>query len=315
MRKSIVVVGSLNLDLVASVNRLPTLGETIIGRDFNTYCGGKGANQAVALARLGASVKMIGKLGGDAFANQLRDGVEQAGVDTSCVGNAPGSSGIALITTSANGDNTIVVIAGANGLLLPDDIDRYRPQIEQATMALGQLEIPRETTEYLGKVVRSAGVPFLLDPAPAYPLSQELLRSVTWLTPNETEAQLLLAAHWPGASTLSAPECAERLLSLGVRNVILKLGARGVYLAGKDVDGTFVDAFPVNAVDTTAAGDAFNGAFAYALTENAMAPQEAARFACAVAAFSVTRSGAQTSMPSLSECESFLDQARSNISA
>ena len=315
MRKSIVVVGSLNLDLVASVNRLPALGETIIGLDFNTYGGGKGANQAVALARLGASVKMIGKLGSDAFARQLREGVERAGVDTSCVENAPVSSGTALITTSAEGDNTIVVIAGANGQLLPDDIEKYRSQIEEASMVLGQLEIPRETTEYLGRLVRFAGVPFLLDPAPAYPLTEELLRSVTWLTPNETEAQLLLAAHWPEASTLSPPESAERLLSLGVRNVILKLGARGVYLAGKDVEGTFVDAFPVTPVDTTAAGDAFNGAFAFALTENRMAPQEAARFACAVAALSVTRSGAQTSMPSLTECEDFLEGARSHVSA
>ncbi|MGD0893552.1 MAG: ribokinase [Terracidiphilus sp.] len=315
MRKSIVVVGSLNLDLVASVNRLPALGETMIGRDFNTYGGGKGANQAVALARLGASVKMIGKLGTDAFAKQLRDEVEQAGVDTSCVGNAKGPSGTALITTSADGDNTIVVIAGANGMLLPEDIERYRPQIEEASIVLGQLEIPRETTEYLAKVVMAAGVPFLLDPAPAYPLSEELLQSVTWLTPNETEAQLLLAAHCSDASKLPAPESAERLLRLGVRNVILKLGARGVYLAGKDVEGTFVDAYHVHAVDTTAAGDAFNGAFAYALTQNAMAPQEAAGFACAVAALSVTRSGAQTSMPVLSECEAFLEQAKSKISA
>ena len=313
MGKSIVVVGSLNLDLVAGVSRLPALGETIIGLNFNTYCGGKGANQAVALARLGASVKMIGKLGTYAFADQLRDGVEQAGVDTTCVENAPGSSGTALITTSATGDNTIVVIAGANGLLLPEDIERYRGEIEQASMVLAQLEIPRETTEYLGKLVRSAGVPFLLDPAPAYPLSEELLGSVTWLTPNETEAQLLLGTHWPEASPSSAPESAKKLLSLGARNVILKLGAKGVYLAGKDTEGTFVDAFPVTPVDTTAAGDAFNGAFAYALTQDAMSPQEAARFACAVAALSVTRSGAQTSMPGLSECEAFLEQAGSKI--
>jgi ribokinase len=315
MRKSIVVVGSLNLDLVASVSRLPNRGETITGQDFNTYGGGKGANQAVALGRLGAPVKMIGKLGSDAFAKQLRDGVEQAGVDTSCVQNAPGSSGTALITTSAEGDNTIVVIPGANGLLLPEDIDKYRPQIEEASMVLGQLEIPRETTEYLGQLLRSAGVPFLLDPAPAYSLSDQLLQSVTWLTPNETEAELLLAAHGSGDSNLSAPESAQKLLNLGVRNVILKLGARGVYLAGKDVAATFVDAYPVNAVDTTAAGDAFNGAFAYALTQNAMAPHEAAGFACAVAALSVTRSGAQTSMPSLAESEAFLEHAKTKITA
>lgn len=315
MGKSIVVVGSLNLDLVAGVDRLPAPGETIIGQNFNTYGGGKGANQAVALGRLGAPVKMIGKLGSDAFAKQLRDGVEQAGVDVTCVENAPGSSGTALITTSAGGENTIVVIAGANGLLRPNDIERHRKQIERASMVLGQLEIPRETTEYLGNLVRSAGIPFLLDPAPAYPLSDELLRSVTWLTPNQTEAELLSKAQCQDVSSASVPESAERLLSLGVRNVILKLGARGVYLAGKDVEGTFIDAYPVTPVDATAAGDAFNGAFAYALAERSMAPLEAARFACAAAALSVTRRGAQTSMPSLSECEAFLEQAKSKVSA
>jgi len=265
MQKSIVVVGSLNLDLVAGVSRLPSLGETIIGRDFNTYCGGKGANQAVALARLGAPVKMIGKLGSDGFATQLREGLVKAGVDASCVANAPGSSGTALITTSADGDNTIVVIPGANGLLLPEDIDRYREQIEQATIVLAQLEIPSETTKYLGRMLRSAGIPFILDPAPAAPLSSGLLRSVTWLTPNETEARLPLEKNFPGLPVDSPPDAANGLLSLGARNVILKLGARGVYLAGDDVESAYVSSFPVHAVDTTAAGDAFNGAFAFAL--------------------------------------------------
>lgn len=306
MRKSVVVVGSLNLDLVARVSRLPNFGETIIGSDFNTYCGGKGANQAVALARLGAPVKMIGKLGSDAFAKQLRDGLEKAGADTSLLGYATGSSGTALITTSADGENTIVVIPGANGALLPEDLERHREQIEQAAMVLGQLEIPEETTECLGRLAQSTGVPFVLDPAPAHALSHELLQSVTWLTPNETEAQLLLESHFPGLPPCSPPEAADRLLELGVRNVILKLGAKGVYMAGADVESTHVDAFPVQVVDTTAAGDAFNGAFAFALCEKEMTPREAARFACAVAAISVTRAGAQTSMPNLAEYEAFL---------
>ncbi len=176
MQKPIVEVGSLNLDLVARVDRLPSRGETMIGADFKTYCGGKGANQAVALARLGAEVKMIGKLGSDIFASQLREGMEQAGVDISSVESVAGSSGTALITTSNGGDNTIVVIPGANAALLPEDIDRHREQIEHASMVLAQLEIPHETTEYLGSMVRSAGVPFLLDPAPAYPLSPRASR-------------------------------------------------------------------------------------------------------------------------------------------
>ena len=306
MRKSIVVVGSLNLDLVARVHRLPSPGETITGLDFNTYCGGKGANQAVALGRLGASVKIIGKLGSDAFAKQLRDGIEKAGVDASFLEYATGSSGTALITTSADGENTIVVIPGANGALLPEDLERHREQIEQAAMVLGQLEIPGETTECLGRLAQTAGVPFILDPAPVHALSYELLKSVTWLTPNETEAQLLLEAHFPGLPPCKPPKAADRLLELGVRNVILKLGAEGVYMAGADVESTYIDAFQVQVVDTTAAGDAFNGGFAFALCEKEMNPREAARFACAVAAISVTRSGAQTSMPNLAECEMLL---------
>ncbi|WP_348263224.1 ribokinase [Telmatobacter sp. DSM 110680] len=310
MRKSIVVVGSLNLDLVARVKRLPNPGETIIGKDFNTYGGGKGANQAVALARLGAPVKMIGKLGSDGFAKQLNDGLNDAGVDTSLLQYTTGSSGTALITTAEDGENTIVVIPGANGALLPEDLERHREQIEQAAMVLGQLEIQAATTECLGRLTQAAGVPFILDPAPAYSLSQDLLRSVTWLTPNETEAQLLLDAHYPGRQLSSPPEVADQLLKLGVRNVILKLGARGVYMAGADVENTYVDGFKVQVVDTTAAGDAFNGAFAFAVCEKGMAPRDAAHFACAVAAISVTRAGAQTSMPRLAECDAFLKKSK-----
>ena len=307
MQRPIVVVGSLNLDLVARVNRHPAIGETITGLGFNTYCGGKGANQAVALARLSAPVKMIGKLGSDVFAAQLRHGIESAGVDASCVESVPGASGTALILSSTNGDTSIVVIPGANAMLLPEDIERHRQQIEGASMVLGQLEISNQTTEYLGRLVRSAGIPFLLDPSPAYLLSPELLRSVTWLTPNETEAQRLLGIDSEGLSAISVQESADRLLNLGVRNVILKRGDKGVYMVGKDVEPAFIDAVAVQAVvDTTGAGDAFNGAFAFALAHKGMTPQEAARFACAVAALSVTRAGAQTSMPTISECEDFM---------
>jgi ribokinase len=223
------------------------------------------------------------------------------------VESVPGASGTALILSSTNGDNSIVVIPGANAMLLPEDIERHRQQIEGASMVLGQLEISNQTTEYLGRLVRSAGIPFLLDPSPAYLLSPELLRSVTWLTPNETEAQRLLGIDSEGLSAISVQESADRLLNLGVRNVILKRGDKGVYMVGKDVEPAFIDAVAVQAVvDTTGAGDAFNGAFALALAHKGMTPQEAARFACAVAALSVTRAGAQTSMPTISECEAFM---------
>jgi ribokinase len=312
MSNSIVVIGSLNVDLVARVDRIPVPGETIIGLDFETYNGGKGANQATAVARLGAPVKMIGKLGSDAFAAQLRNGLEKAGVDTSCVENVAGPSGTALIESSADGENSIVVIPGANAHLLPEDIDRYRREIEQASIILAQLEIPRETTAHLARVTQSAGVPLVLDPAPAYHLSREVLSCVTWFTPNETETRLLLGLNPDGVSSHPAPEVAARLLDMGVRNVILKLGAQGVYLAGQDVEPAAIEACEVEVMDTTGAGDAFNGAFAFAMVHSGMDAHEAAEFACGAAALSVTRAGAQASMPTLEEYELFLDRCRAS---
>ncbi len=312
MLKSLVVVGSLNVDLVARVDRIPVPGETIIGTDFETWCGGKGANQATALARLGASVRLIGKVGSDAFARQLRDELEKTGVDTSAVENTDGPSGTALIETSAAGENSIVVIPGANARLLPRDLDRYRSEIQSAAMVLAQLEIPSATTEYLVHLANLANVPLILDPAPACPLPASVLSGITWLTPNETETRILLGLDPDDPSPLAAPEAAARLLERGVRNVVLKLGSRGVYLAGQDVAAVAVDACPVDAVDTTGAGDAFNGAFAFALVHAGMEPREAAAFACGAAALSVTRPGAQASMPTREECESFLDQCRTS---
>ncbi len=307
MKNMIVVVGSLNLDLVATVRHLPAVGETLTGLDFHTYGGGKGANQAVALGRLGARVRMVGRLGSDAFAAQLRAGIESAGVDAGCIDSVPGPSGTALITASAAGENTIVVIPGANAALRPEDLEEHRELLSQAAVILAQLEIPLETTVRLGQIAHEVSVPLLLDPAPARTLPQELLRCVTWLTPNETETRILLGDD-AATSQRTPAENAERLLALGVRNVILKLGSGGVYLEGADVRSVQVPAFKVTAVDTTAAGDAFNGAFAYAMAQRDKTPQEAAMFACAVAAISVTRAGAQTSMPTLAEVETFMNE-------
>jgi len=310
MPKSIIVVGSLNMDLVARVDRIPVPGETIIGTAFATWCGGKGANQATALGRLGAPVSMIGKLGSDSFGRQLRDELENAGVDTRSVENVDGPSGTALIETSTEGENSIVVIPGANAHLLPDDLDRYHSEIAGAAMVLAQLEIPPETTEHLVQMASAAGVPLILDPAPAYRLPAALLSRVAWLTPNETETRLLLGLEAAEVAELAPPEAATRLLNLGVRNVVLKLGSRGAYVAGQDVEAVAVSGCKVKAVDTTGAGDAFNGAFAFALVQSAMDPREAAAFACAAAALSVTRHGAQASMPTLNECGEFLRLCR-----
>jgi len=305
--KKIVVVGSINLDLVAYVPRMPGEGETIVGNDFATYPGGKGANQAVAAARLGGDVAMIGRLGQDHFAKQLLRDLEDAGVNTECVLNVPRPSGSAVILVTAQGGNSIVVIPGANHELRPADLDLHIDALRDASIILAQLEIPIDTVHHLGELAATLGVPFILDPAPAQPLSPNILRNVTWLTPNESEtASILEHLGYPANDLLTesaAPAVAERILATGVRNVILKLGSRGVYLSGKDVPSTYVAPYRVEAVDTTAAGDAFNGGFAYALTIG-LPPVDAARFACAVAAISVTRAGAQPSMPTIAEVES-----------
>ncbi len=302
MPKQIVVIGSINLDLVASARHIPQTGETVHGHAFQTYFGGKGANQAVAASRLGAAVTMIGKVGTDTFGAGLKRGLRLAGVNTACIEKAEGSSGVALITTDQSAHNSIVVIPGANGLLMPEDLERHRARIEAAAIILAQLEIPIATVEYLAAVVLKAQVPFVLDPAPATQLSARLMRAVTWLTPNETESGTLLNGVSKGADLA---QVAGELLTLGCRNVVLKLGAKGVFIAGKDTLPRRIQGFKVKAVDTTAAGDAFNGAFSVALNSGKNAA-ESARFACAAAAISVTRTGAQPSMPDLAETQEFM---------
>lgn len=302
--KKIVVVGSINLDLVSYTKRMPLVGETIIGHGFATHFGGKGANQAVCAARLGGDVSMVGRLGEDSFGNELRKGLNDAGVHTECIENVAGPSGTAIILVADNGSNSIVVNPGANGLLRPQDLIAYEDLFRNASIILSQLEIPLETVEELGRIAERLGIPFLLDPAPAVPLSPNLLKTVTWLTPNESECQSLLnALGYSGIETsdLAPEEAAQPFLDAGVRNIILKLGERGVYIAGRDVESTFISSFLVTAVDTTAAGDAFNGGFAFGLTCGDLDPLSAARFANAVAAVSVTKHGAQSSMPQIAE--------------
>jgi ribokinase len=301
MPKRIVVVGSINLDLVASADRVPVAGETISGNSFQTFFGGKGANQAVAIARLKHPVSMIAKVGDDAFGSQLRNALREAGVDVRAVKIARGSSGVALIATGKQGENLIIVVAGANGKLLPRDLDQHKALIRSAGILLVQLETPLETVEYLGQLARKFDVPLMLDPAPARTLPPELLKTVTWLTPNETETRALLGST---EKEIDPATAADKLLSLGVTNVILKLGEKGVFVATPTTQFQ-APAFPVQAVDTTAAGDAFNGAFATALMQG-QDTEESARYACAVAAISVTRRGAQPSMPSRNEVARFL---------
>ena len=302
-RKPIVVVGSINMDLVSMAARIPRVGETILGRDFQTYHGGKGANQAVAIARLGYPVRLIGRVGNDAFGDQLRTHLGHNGVDIEGVFTSEGSSGVAAIVVSDAGENSIVVTPGANGKLLPQDLDQHKAILGDAGMVLTQLETPIETVEYLAAICHRHGIPLILDPAPAAVLPDSIFRRITWLTPNQSEAAFLLSED---AVQFNPADAARRILDRGCGGVILKLGADGAFLQSKEGWSEHISAFPVEAIDTTAAGDAFNGAFAVAWMSGKSAV-ECARFACGVAAQSVMRAGAQDSMPSLNETEAFLE--------
>jgi ribokinase len=300
--KKLLVVGSINIDLVACSSRLPAPGETIIGTTFDIFNGGKGANQAVGVAKLDAPVDMIALLGSDLFAERLLSGLRSAGVDTHAIQTVDGPCGVAHISRAENGENSIIVISGANALVSPAHIDAQADLVRRASMILVQLETPIESVVRLAELAAEAGTPLMLDPAPAVALPNDLLSRTTWLTPNETEAQILL-----GQVNLEPAVAAEKLLAMGPRNVALKLGSQGVFLAGRDCPAERVPAFAVKAVDTTAAGDCFNAAFAVALTRG-KAPAEAARYGAAAAAISVTRPGAQPSLPSSAEVEAFLSE-------
>ncbi len=305
---AIVVAGSLNMDFVVRVERLPAAGETVLGRDFRMIPGGKGANQAYAAARLGTpgvAVRMAGRVGYDLFGDHLKASLAAAGVDTSAVfASKSAPTGVALIWVDAQGQNSIVVASGANHAFAAGDVAGLRRTIQGAGFLLTQLETPLDTVSALLALAREEGARTILDPAPARPLSRELLGAVDILTPNEGEALALLGRPPARVSAQEAPELARALRALGARAVVLKLGDQGCYFD----DGNLrlcQAAFPVEAVDATAAGDAFNGALAVALAEGKPVP-DALRFASAAAAISVTRPGAQSSMPTRDEVETFL---------
>ena len=307
MSKPIVVVGSINLDLVAVAAKIPAVGETVLGTDFQTHPGGKGANQAVAVARLGYPVQMIGRLGDDAFGMQLRNHLEKAGVGSEGMATSQGATGVAVIAVSKKGENSIIVAPGANAKLTPQDLEDNLGLIRRAGLVLAQLEIPLETIERLGEICWQEGVPLILDPAPARALPKEVLERAAWFTPNETEA-----AFYVGGEQDRPETTAEALFDKGCRGLLLKMGERGVFVAQERSGGRKVPAFPVQAVDSTAAGDAFNGAFAVGLMQG-KSPLESARFASAVAAISVTRVGAQPSMPTIVDVESFLKEHEGSL--
>ena len=293
------------MDLVVKSPRIPAVGETILGEDFIMTPGGKGANQAVAAAKLGAEVYLVAKLGQDVFAQQSLSNFEKEGVHTEyIVQTADAPSGVALITVDRAGDNVIVVAPGANQKLSPQDVQEARGAIVSSGALVAQLEVPLETVEFAARLAHDSGVPFVLNPAPAQKLDTELLAMVDVLTPNETEAEILTGLKVTDEN--SARAAARELLDRGVKAVILTMGSKG-YLLSDGQRTEFVPAIKVDAVDATAAGDAFTGALAVGLAQgNALF--DAASFANYAAALSVTKMGAQSSMPTRREVESFIKQ-------
>ena len=299
MSTSIVVVGSSNTDLVVRVPRLPAAGETVLGGDLSTVAGGKGANQAVAAARLGARVTFVACVGSDAFGTAAVQHYREEGIDVRYVRTTTAApSGVALIFVDAAGHNVIAVAPGANNDLTPDDIELAASAIRAADVLLVQLETPLATVEAAVHHAHTAGVPVILNPAPARPLPASLLAGIDVLTPNELEARIV--AGLPADAPLSA--AAITLLDAGVGSVIITLGEAGAYVAPRGSEPFTVPAFRVVAVDTVAAGDAFNGGLAVAFGKGKDLV-DAVRYANAVAAVSVTRPGAQTSLPTAMEVE------------
>ena len=302
-RPRIVVVGSSNTDFIIRLERIPKPGETILGGEFLNAAGGKGANQAVAAARAGGAVSFVARVGKDSLGDQALENFVADGIDVSrVVRDARAASGAALIFVARSGENSIAVASGANNNLTPADIRKARPLIERAKVVLMQLETPLDTVQTAARLGAAAGALVILNPAPARTLPGSLLKLVSILTPNESEAELLTGIKITNVA--SATRAAEKLRKRGVGTVVLTMGAAGALVC--DSEGTeLVPGIKVKAVDTTAAGDTFNGALAVALAEG-QPFRQAVRFANAAAAISVTRVGAQPSAPSRKSVERLL---------
>ncbi len=297
---NVLVIGSLNADLVVKSPRFPQPGETISGDDLQIIPGGKGANQAVAAARQGVKTTMVGRVGSDSFGPFLVENLKSNNVDTSQVLKTDSATGTAIIVVDANGQNSIVLSPGANGMVTPADVDSA--SFSNSGLLLLQLEIPTPTVLRAAQRAREHGMQVILNPAPAKPLPAELLFNVDILIPNESELALLTGLPVTDAS--SAEVAAKEILKQGVKTVIVTLGSKGALLVTA-IQVKHVDTYKVNVVDTTAAGDAFIGGFASAILSG-KSLEDSVRYGCACGALATTKFGAQPSLPTKDEVETFI---------
>lgn len=299
----ILVIGSSNMDLVVQVPRCPAAGETLFGSSFTTNYGGKGANQAVAVARIGSGVTFMTKLGNDTFGQQMRQHFSEEGMDlTHILTDAESPTGTALITVEDKGENRIIVVPGANARLTENDVESLSAEINSCRFVLTQLEIPLPTVLRVAEMASAAGKQLILNPAPARPLPDSLLQKVFLITPNETEAEILTGIRVSDVE--SARRAALWFREKGVQQIVITMGSQGAFVFTDDFQG-MVPAYKVKAIDTTAAGDVFNGALTVALSEG-KTTADAARFGCAASALAVMRPGAQSSIPTRTEIDAFL---------
>jgi len=306
-REGVLVVGSANMDMVVSTARFPRPGETVLGRSFAMFPGGKGANQAVACAKLGGTVTFIGRMGKDVFRDRLFDSMRHDGVTMRRVTIDPSlPTGIAVITVDRTGQNQIMVASGSNMALLPADIDRHKAAFGEARVLLVQLETPLPAVQRAVALATKKGLTVILNPAPARRLPKSLLKMVDCLTPNENELSVL--SGLPVNGLAAAERAARKLMDMGVRSVLVTMGAKGC-MAVTPGGSRIFPSYKVRAVDTTAAGDAFNGALAFGLAAG-LSLEAAVPFANGVAALSVTKMGAQSSMPGMKEVMAFMRRAR-----
>ncbi len=290
----IIVVGSSNMDMVVKTDRLPRPGETILGGSFLMNPGGKGANQAVTIARLGGDVLFITKLGSDLLGKQLQEGFRKDKIPLQGVlKDEDIPTGVALINVDRKGENCIAVAPGSNWTLSAADIDTKQQYFQSSTFLLMQLEIPLQTVEHTIAMAKKHQMKTVLNPAPATQLSSQLLKGLFAITPNETEAEILTGIKI--ADEITAAQAAQKLRDMGIENVIITLGKKGAFLHNDEFN-MLIPAPKANVIDTTAAGDVFNGALVVALAEN-MTIKEAVEFACKAASLSVTKMGAQSSIP------------------